>query len=59
MEGEQKKNIQGNIKTLLGRDCKLEKVMMFFKDVEIFEEIRTSELADEINMTLAVSYSHK
>ena len=40
MEREQKKyNIQGNIKTLLGRDCDVEMVMRFLKDIEIFEEI--------------------
>ena len=32
-------NIQSNIKTLLGRDCEMEKVMRFFNDIEIFEEI--------------------
>ena len=27
------------MKILLGKDCQVEKVMRFFKDVEIFEEI--------------------
>ena len=32
MEGQQKKDyIQEDIKILLGRDCKLEKVMKFYK----------------------------
>ena len=40
MEERQKKyNIQGNIKILLGRDCIEEKIIRFFKDIEIFEEI--------------------
>ena len=41
MEEQQKKyNIQGNVKMLLGRDCEVEKVRRFLKDIEIFEEIR-------------------
>ena len=39
MVGQQKKNIQGNLNTLLGRDCVMEKVMRFLNDKEIFEEI--------------------
>ena len=32
-------NIQSNIKMLLGRDCEVEKVMRFLKDVGEFDEI--------------------
>ena len=40
MEEQQKKyNIQGNIRTLLGKDCERKKIMRFLKKIEIFEEI--------------------
>ena len=52
-------NIQGDIKTLLGRYCEVEKVTMFLKDIDIIEETSTIYIVDEISMTLAVSYSHK
>ena len=40
IQGQQKKyNIQGNIETLLGKYCEVERVIKFLK--EIFEEIRT------------------
>ena len=32
-------NIQGNIKILLRRYCEDEKIMRFYKDIDIFEEI--------------------
>ena len=32
-------NIQDNIKTLLGRDFEVEKVMRFLKEVGVFKEI--------------------
>ena len=39
MEGHQKKNdIQSNVKMLFGRDCELEKVIRFFKEVGVFDE---------------------
>ena len=37
--GTAEKNIQGNIKTLLGKDCEMEKIMKFPNEIEIFEEI--------------------
>ena len=33
-----KYNIQSNIKMLRGKDCEVENVMKFLKDIEIFEE---------------------
>ena len=39
MELQQKKNIKNDIKIILGKDCVVEKVMIFL--VEIFEEIQT------------------
>ena len=39
MEGEQKKyNIKMDIETLLGKDCEVETIMKFFKEIQIFEE---------------------
>ena len=38
MEGRQKKyNIQGDIRTLLGKDCEMEKKMRFLREIGIFE----------------------
>ena len=34
-----KYNIQGDIGTLLGKDCKVEKVMRFLMEIGMFEEI--------------------
>ena len=41
MEQPAEKNygIQSNIKILLGKDCKVEKIMNFLREIEIFEEI--------------------
>ena len=40
MEKQQKRiNAQGDIKTLLRRDCEEQKVMRFFREMEIFQEI--------------------
>ena len=39
MDNKIKYNIQGDIKTLLERDCKVEIVMKFLKDIKMFEEI--------------------
>ena len=40
MGGQQKEYIiQDNIKTLLRGNCEMEKVMSFFKDIDIFEEV--------------------
>ena len=40
MEGHQKKyNIQSDIRALLIRDCEVDKVMRFLKNLEVFEEI--------------------
>ena len=40
MEGQQKKhNILDDIRTLLGKDCEVEKMMRFLREIGIFEEI--------------------
>ena len=40
MKGQQKiYNIQDDIKTLLGRDCEVEKIMRFLKGIGMFKEI--------------------
>ena len=43
MEGHQKKiqypRSRSDIKTLLGRDCEVEKIIKFLKEIEIFEQI--------------------
>ena len=49
MEKKQKKyNIQSDIKTLLGNDSKVEKIIKFFKEIEIFEEIQTHDLSNSL-----------
>ena len=41
MEDSRKKhNIQGDIRTLLGKDCEVEKMMRFLREIGIFEEIK-------------------
>ena len=41
MDEQQKKyNIGSDIKTLLGKDCKVEKIIKFLRDVDIYEEIQ-------------------
>ena len=40
MEGQQNKhNIQGDIRILLGKDCEVEKIMRFLREMGMFEEI--------------------
>ena len=40
MRGKQKKyNIRSDIKALLVKDCEVEKIIMFLKDLYLFEEI--------------------
>ena len=40
MEGQQKKhNIQGNIRTVLGKECEVEKMMRFLWEIGMFEKI--------------------
>ena len=40
MEGQQKEhNIQGDISALLGKDCEVEKIMRFLKEIGMFEKI--------------------
>ena len=34
-----KYNIHGDIETLLGKNCEVEKIMRFLKETEIYEEI--------------------
>ena len=38
-DSKKKHNIQGDIETLLGKDCELEKIMRFLKGIGVFEEI--------------------
>ena len=38
-ESRKKYNIQGNIGTLLGKNCEVEKMMRFLKETEMFEKI--------------------
>ena len=38
-KSRKKNGIQYIIKTLLGKDCEVEKIMKFLKEIEIFEEI--------------------
>ena len=39
MEGHQKKSsVQSDIRMLLGKDCEVEKVISFLKEVGVFEE---------------------
>ena len=40
-DSKKKHNIQGDIETLLGKDCELEKIMRFFKGIGMFVEIET------------------
>ena len=41
MEGQRKKhNIQGVIRTLLGKDFDMEKMMRFFRKIGMFEKIK-------------------
>ena len=35
----EKNNIQSDIRTLLGKDCEMEKIMRFLREMGIFEEI--------------------
>ena len=39
IEGQQKHNIQGDLRTLLGKDCEVEKMMRFLRDIGMFKEI--------------------
>ena len=43
MEEHYNKNIQSDIRTLLGRDCEVEKIIRFLKDVKVFEEIKNNK----------------
>ena len=38
-DSRKKYNIQGDIRSLLGKDCEVEKMMRFLKETEMFEEI--------------------
>ena len=56
-EQPKKYTVHSDIKTLLGKDCEVEKVM---KEIEIFEGvIITLCIFEKINITPAASYSHK
>ena len=39
MEGQQKHIIKSDIRTLLGKDCEVEKMMRFLMEIGMFEEI--------------------
>ena len=38
-DSRKKHNIQGDIRTLLGKECEVEKMMRFLRDIGLFEEI--------------------
>ena len=38
-DSRKKHNIQGDIRTLLGKECEVEKMMRFLRERELFEEI--------------------
>ena len=38
-DSRKKYNIQGDVRTLLGKDCEVEKMMRFLREIGIFEEI--------------------
>ena len=38
-DSRKKHNIQGDIRTLLRKDCEVEKMMRLLREIEIFEEI--------------------
>ena len=40
-DNRKKYNIQGDIRTLLGKDSEVEKIMRFLKRIRMFEEIKT------------------
>ena len=41
LEGQQKKyNIQSNIKTPLGKECEVQKIMRVFKEIKLYENNR-------------------
>ena len=42
-DSRKKYNIQGDIKTLLGKSCEVEKMMRFLIEAEMFEEIQKNE----------------
>ena len=56
MEGCRKKyNIQGDIRTLLGEGCELEKIMKFLREIGIFKKIHENK---EISKLTVESYSY-
>ena len=57
-DSRRKYNIQGDIGELLGKDCEVEKMMEFLKEIVKFEEIWKRQVADEINNLKAASCSH-
>ena len=57
-KSRKKYNIQGDIKTLLGKNCVVEKMMRFLKEMEMYEEIIKWGIADKISLPRAVSYIH-
>ena len=40
-DSRKKQNIQNDIKTLLRKDCEVERIMSFHKAIGMFEEIKT------------------
>ena len=59
INSRRKYNIQDDIKTLLGRECEVKKILKFHKQIKKFEEIWPIWVADNIGMILAASYNHK
>ena len=40
---DNRKKILGDINTLLGKDCEVEKMIMFIKEIEVFEKYEHNE----------------
>ena len=38
-DSRKKYNVQGDLRTAMGKDCEVEKIMRFLKETEMFEEI--------------------
>ena len=57
-DNRKKYNIQGDIRTLLEKDCEVVKMMRFLSKIGIFEEIQRWQEANEISKLLVASYSH-
>ena len=48
-----------HVNPILGRDCVVEKIMKFLKEMTYLMKNQALQIANKISMTLAVSYSDK